>query len=833
MNTDDILIKNDFDPSKEISRLLPAIDGGGLPLEFKLSKTGFFDICREKAALTNIGGAITVEGEDIDLTHFEFKAAEAEVTNSGSRHRAEYVSGKYGLSWIWTIFARENDILVMASLKNNGGKCLSVSSWELLRCGKDGGGRIFDFHSDKTTFFKWEPWNMGVELVEDASRVYYSDNIAHIYDPESNTAALIGFLTLSRMKTRHALTVEKGGGMTGYRAQMVFGKYSLKPGETFNSELCAVSFHADPYEALELWAKKVRAVYRPEFDAAAPVGFIQSSWVPSLKSGGDTAQQHNLGAARAIRERLRGFDVDYIWISQTNLKDYIPGNWLAENADEFPNGLKAFFAELNKLGFKPGLWVSPFWFYGEAEGMLKEHSTHLLRGKDGEPMCAEEAWGWKYEDDDLPRYHMHRYNLDGSHPETIGYVRKLFSYYREIGVRYYMLDFLQIDENSVLYDPSKTAVQAGYEILKEIRETAGEDTHIQTAVSSSPGFTGTINAARIGRDFGEARQVGSSLDDWRNASNVLHDEHYANTKALQKNAACNYFTHLTLYQNDLNVLSIDKPYPVEYARFAATMFGLFGGSPVMLGDNIADMDEERLRYIKMCLPRTKHSAKPADLFERVQPGDYSRVIKLSIDTSWDSYLLAGAFNSDETFCDLTLDFKKLGLDAGEQYVVYEFWNEEYCGVFKNSFPCRLPPESCKLYRIAKKRDHPWLLSTDMHIQQGYCEVAELQWDEGKLCLCGSVTRPAGERGGVYILMPRNYKLINQKGAHLLKELLDYSVVMYLPVQFSGPVEKFELFFEEWNFETLSPRGHIPYSTKQEWQEYMRLYYHRQDTRVFE
>lgn len=50
----------------------------------------------------------------------------------------------------------------------------------------------------------------------------------------------------------------------------------------------------------------------------------------------------------------------------------------------------------------------------------------------------------------------------------------------------------------------------------------GGATHIQTAVSSTPAYVGLINAARVGRDFGEGRPLaGMPLSDWRNATYVI------------------------------------------------------------------------------------------------------------------------------------------------------------------------------------------------------------------------------------------------------------------------------------------------------------------------
>ena len=81
--------------------------------------------------------------------------------------------------------------------------------------------------------------------------------------------------------------------------------------------------------------------------------------------------------------------MEYIWTSQSNLKDYIPGNWLKNNDYEFPDGLENFSRQLIEWGFKPGLWASPFWFFGEAEGMYEAHRDHLLCDREGNPSALK------------------------------------------------------------------------------------------------------------------------------------------------------------------------------------------------------------------------------------------------------------------------------------------------------------------------------------------------------------------------------------------------------------------------------------------------------------
>ena len=837
MSKEELIGRNDFNMADEIAGLIPELPGIDSTAVFDLDRqTGSFGLYSsddKQTGLPEITGSIEINGTTASLSEFTFHSLCSRNVGGAEIYQITFVHRRENIRWHWLIGVRDRDVLIGASLENTGPDVLAISGWRLLQSKSAAETPALTRHPAETRFFRWNSWNMGVEQLADGQRAHESENLLHLYDPIDRQVLFCGFLTLSRMRVRHEIRIDQNNRGIEYRAGCLFGEYALEPAGIFNSELAVISFHRDPYAVLENWAEQVAGIYRPQVRDLPPVGWCGGSWASARSAGVDQWEQYAMQNAKAIRRRLKGFDVRYIWTSQANLKDYIPGNWLQVNKQEIPSGLRRFFRRMMNLDFIPGLWVSPFWFFGEATGILKENRDNLLKDKTGAPICTEDVWGWQY-DDDRRWYHMHLYFLDGSHPKTIDYIRRLFAYYREIGVRYYMLDFLGIVDGSQLHDRRKTPYQAGYDILREIREASGADTHIQTAVSSSPGFAGIINSARIGRDFGEGRPLeGGSLSDWRNATHVLHDLHYANTKYFLQNIAASYFTHQKLYMNDLNLMTVNKPYPVEHARMVATLFGLNGGSPLMLGDDIVQLDEERLRLIKLCLPRTRHSARPVDLFERVQPDDYSRILKLEIKTAWDSYVLVGVFNIDDQACRITLDFARLGLQADEKYVVYDFWNEAYCGIFRKSYPVEVPADSCKLYRLAKERPYPWLMGTDLHIQQGFTEISGMRWNEENGCLSGSVTRPVGERGNLFILMPRNFQLLNTGGISLVKELLDFHVILRLPLHFTADTLHFELKFDHWRLNMLAPKGLLPYATKEEWLAYMRDHYHKEETRVFE
>ncbi|MHB0935348.1 MAG: hypothetical protein ACYDCO_23045 [Armatimonadota bacterium] len=809
---------------------MTTVNNACIPVEFQLidGNRAFSLHAKDNPALgwDGLGGSVELNGRLVSVS----ETTDPELIVVGdSMYILSCPLPECGLHWQWELVVGAAGLEVTARLRNTGNAPLTIGPWHMLQL-TNGGAIRLGADPAGATFFCWSPWDMRVERLGSGDGRHASDNLCHLHAPATGATLLCGFTTLDRMHGRHTLRCNAEG-ITEYRATCTFGEYQLQPGQELVAERLSLSLHADPYAALEAWADQINRTYRPVFADLPPVGWCGWAWADAFAGREGNWESVAVANARAIREKLQGFDVRYVWTSQANLKNEIPGNWLATDERNIPSGLPGFFRQLQELDFLPGLWVAPYWFYREAEGMLEENEANLLRDADGNPICEEGSFGWQY-DDDLSWYHLHKYYLDGTHPGSADFLRKVFGYYRELGVRYYMLDFLGI-ANGRLHDRTKTPLQAGADMLRVIRETAGPETHIQTAVSSTPAYVGLIDAARVGRDFGEGRPLqGTPLSDWRNATYVLHDLHYANTLALLQNVAANYFTHRRLFMNDFNLLTIDKPVPLEHARIAVTVFGLGGGSPLMLGDDYRRIAPERLRMVKLCLPRTRDSVRPADLFERVHPDDYCRVLTLPVRTEWDNYLLAAVFNMDDEPFSTELDFAKLGLDADAPYRVFEFWNEEYVGTYTRRVACTIPPGTCRLFRLAPARTHPWLLGTDLHTQQGAVEIKRLAWDAERMRLSGSVSRPTGESGNLFFLMPRKMRLLNHEGINQLKELLDLNVILRLPVQFSEETAEFELCFEPWELGLVAPVGLLPYATEQEWREYMRRT-GKDDTRVYE
>jgi hypothetical protein len=728
----------------------------------------------------------------------------------------------------------DGTLIIESALQNTGSDDLRIGSWDVL----DGAGAgVIDLGPapEQVRFFGWRSWAMQVERFAETESTHGASNLCHLFDPASGTTLLCAFMTVERMLVDHALTYQQGSGVTHYRATCDAAGFRLRPGQTLTAERLQLSFHRDPYGALDSWATAVQAHYQPALDERPLVVWGGGAWLDGFSASEDSWEHLALANGHALREKLAGFEVTHVWTSQKNLKDGLPGGWLGGNDELIPSGQPAFIAALKELGIGHKLWFSPFWFFAEAEaeGILGENRDNLLCDDAGNPISEPASWEFDVHIDAAGTPRLTKYYLDGTHPGTEAYVRKVFAAYREMGADAYMLDFLAIKPGARLHDDSLLPVEAARKILGVIRDAAGPDAHLQTAVASTPGFIGLLSSARVGRDFGEGRPLYPPFPLWHNATYVRNDRHFANFHAFVQNAAANWFTHNRIYCNDLNVLTLDKPVPLEQARIGATLFGLSGGTPLTLGDDYRTIDPERLRLVKLCLPRSRGVPVPVDLFDNVAPDGYCRQLKLTVSTSWDDFLLVAVYNDEGPGYDGVLDFAKLGLSPDSPYRVYEFWNGEYVGTYRERCPCSVPSGAIRLYRLHAARPHPWLLGTDMHIQQGALDISELAWDADTHTLAGVATRPAGETGNLFLHLPRTWRLVNHSGIGLMKEVRDMTAMARVPLRFEEDETAFSFHFEPLHVPNVCWRWWLPYRSEAEWRDWLAANRQPDDTRIIE
>ena len=270
------------------------------------------------------------------------------------------------------------------------------------------------------------------------------------------------------------------------------------------------------------------------------------------------------------------------------------------------------------------------------------------------------------------------------------------------------------------------------------------------------------------------------------ATSVINDpNHWSGPIEALINQAATYYTHRKLYINDSgDVLTVDKPLQLSDSLINATVHVMSGG-PSMLGDDIAFLDEERLRYIKQTLPRPREVAFPVDLFAKREQR-YPRVFHRKVLKPWGRFDVIAVYNLEASkFIDQEVLLKSVGLNERLPYLVWEFWGSEYLGKVRGSLTAHVAPRSVKVYRLTEDKGEPVILGTDMHVLMGEMEIDRSEWDTASKTLSGRAIRPVGERGNVFIYAPPKMGVANPAGHFLAKDGRDNSLIIRCPLQFQG------------------------------------------------
>ncbi|MFA7372381.1 MAG: hypothetical protein WC074_02295 [bacterium] len=642
-----------------------------------------------------------------------------------------------------------------------------------------------------------------VQLIKSSDADRESNIKMLLFNRNRQQAMLIGFISFQSMATKVIYDYDNLAGIRNLTAYCDLAGFHLIPGERIETEKFNLAFSTDPYQLLEDWADNVADVYHPKFISKPVLGWIGGAWVRG--NAKESTEAIAIGNVDAVNKRLKGFGFEYCWISIANLEGGNPGDWLAWNRNNLPSGSEQLIKELRRRNFKLGLWCGPFYISSALKRLIKELKAKgaLLKGSDGELIVAYHRWAHG----DAGKLPLEKrpelYALDPSHPDNLKFIRKVFETYRKWGVRYYMLDFLEAGAGNISRFPySKHCDElkiAGPEIytafMQEIRQAAGEETFILGSTGPTIHNAGLLDAVRTGNDFGEGRQIRPNSFFYPASYVINNMEFWTGPQWALTNQASSYYTHGKLYQNDAgNVLTVDKPIPLSHARINATIHA-FTGSSSMLGDDIRHISEGRLELIKKTLPRSPIAAFPVDLFDRCN-NTCPSIFHRKIEKPWGTYDVVACYNFSQKYKEVELDLHRLKLDSAKQYLLWEFWNEEYMGRISETLHLSLPPLTVGVYRLAEYIDRPVILATDMHLLMGEMELAQVDWNEKNMVLSGRAIRPAGEEGSLYIHVPDNLCVKNIEDCYISKDARDNSLVVRIKLNFTDESREWRIEFEQ-------------------------------------
>jgi len=766
-------------------------------------KTGSFDV----VAMAPDTGTLVEARLGLDVGNQTLWAASARKATwsgqaSGHVDRGQRVTAQYEFDaprlecCVEFVLSNDGTMATISSvIRNRGTTPLKLGKCRLLEVGNGPSRLLLGDRPERTVAMvaSGVAARNRVYRVSEMKGMLTSKTIVPLFNPTSQAAVLLGFLTFDRVNTEHQMVWSKALGGIELRAYCDFQGYELTAEQSVKSEKLMVCFARDPHEALATWADAAAAQYQPRIWPKIPTGWVGWSWVdPFTVERYEEVVRRN---ASAISRRLAGFDVEYIWVSLGNLKDVLPGNWLHWNAANFPTPPDRLAQELRRQGFKLGLWMGAFWLCTHADPQQLHDLKDSLLQRDGQPLLVANRWPYGIGASLPPEKRPGMYVLDPTHPKTQGFLREVLGTYYRWGVRYYMIDFLESIGGSTpgrfLYDDyHQRNLISGPEVyragLRLVREAAGKDTYI--LASSGPTFQsiGLVDGCRLGSDYGEGRPLAPDSYFYPATFVINRAEHWTSHRTATDTLATMGFLHRKFFLADTgNVMTLDKPCPVNEAQITATIFGINGG-PMMLGDDVDRMAEDRLALVKKCLPRLPEAARALDLFDCPEP-DYPKLFHLPIQRDWDRWDLLALFNYEAVPRESTVDLKRLGLDPKAGYVVWDFWNERYEGICRGTLRMIAAPRGVKLVRLVRQRSHPWLMATDMHVRQGQAEIEDCHWDAAKMTLHFRARRPRGECGNIFLLVPPGLRATNPRGLWLVKDGQDQSLIVRCALEFRDGV----------------------------------------------
>ncbi|MBI2915008.1 MAG: alpha-galactosidase [Firmicutes bacterium] len=583
------------------------------------------------------------------------------------------------------------------------------------------------------------PFASGEEAGKSGESSHESGWMGLIFNPRSKTSFLGGFVSVDVALGKVVTRYQSNTGITQWYATCKYDGLEIEPGRELVSETLYVDVRPDPFESLETFADVVAAENNLPPILETPA--LWCSWYPyRLKLN----EEEVLKNARVVADRFRDcygvkvMQLDYGW----NHKD-TPGDWW-NNQDRFPHGLEWLGGQLRSMGLELGIWVGPFIVF-EGSEFFQTHPECAIKDHDGQPSKWARPWPWEPKQD--------IYDLDLRNPESRDFLRRVFRRFVSLGIKYFKLDFLNgpstaplsftfgIKDEDRLRDGERMRIG-----LSLIRETVGDDAYLLACNLPHSHALGIASAVFAAID------VGNSYFD--------REEGWKHFRSRSSGLISRYYQQKKLWLNDPDVIYVGGnppdfdpvPSPGE-ARLRTTVVALSGG-PVLLGDNLARLPEDRLNMYTLCLPAYGVSARPVDLFT----SDYPRIWDLKVRSSWGSWDVVGLFNYEAQEASIPVDLAALGLTAEEGYLVWEFWEQRFLGTQSSRIEVSVPARDVRLILLKPLLQTPGILSTSFHLIQGAVELSDVEWDSRKRTLSGKCHRHPGARGDLFVYVPEGYRI---------------------------------------------------------------------------
>lgn len=539
--------------------------------------------------------------------------------------------------------------------------------------------------------------NPGTPVFRQAGH-FSSDFFSVLADRNSRTAFLIGFLS---QKQQFGSIEANISASPKLRLWANGDRTLVNPGSTFSTDWAILyPFYFDQPDPLAVFYEAVSRENQVQISPKIPVGWC--SWYHFYQNISEQKISRNLSTIKELENEM---PLSLVQIDDGYQKEV--GDWFTFRRG-FPNGVAPLASEISKAGLTPGIWMAPFILHPMSDFAIK-HPEMILRKKGGRPVNAGFIWN------------VFTQALDLTVPGVMDHVKEMIhTAVEKWGFPYLKLDFLYAGAlKGDRFDNTLTRAQILRNAIKDIRDTAGNDTFILGCGVPLGSAIGLVDANRISADVS-----GTWTPKFSGLSFPFKKEpHMPSAKNAIQNIISRAEEHNRWWINDPDCLQVrpEIDLTLDEVQTLATVIAITGGS-LLVSDDLPKLPADRRRIIEVLLPLIGKRSNVMDWLDTTTPHN----LRLDLSNNSGEWNMLARFNWKEEPREIYLSFPDFCLPQSA-YWVYSFWENKVQFV-KGGEPISLstlPKHGVALLGLRQNLDGNHYLGGNLHISMGL-EVSHLE-----------------------------------------------------------------------------------------------------------
>ncbi len=260
---------------------------------------------------------------------------------------------------------------------------------------------------------------------------------------------------------------------------------TLNPGQVVTSE--KIFFGIGEEDKIQKEFARSLAKHMKVGEIALPIKAMCCSYYWNGNKISEESINKELDVLESLPERL---DLDYFQLDAGYTRYF--GDWL-DYKERFPDGFEPIIKRIKSLGYKPGIWISPF-SINPGTKLHDHHPGWLLKDID-----KKHFEGRLTSPFDTMSDYIDLEVLDPTNPEVKSYLREVLTHFKNLGFELFKTDFTYPVCLASKFSRSVTRAQALREGFQFIRDTLGDVKLISCITQLSP-VVGLIDYVRTGID---------------------------------------------------------------------------------------------------------------------------------------------------------------------------------------------------------------------------------------------------------------------------------------------------------------------------------------------